>query len=172
MLRIKQPNGWRYLRVGGRGQGLGAGKTRSEKNTRKCRRIPHVRCTLCWGALCKTCWLITRTTTIKLTRLLHELYSLARTKKNCDLKKRLLKKDSAKQARTIILENLTLPKNDNAKENEIILQTQLTWNFAIKRHADFESLQNQPRTKTKTTKQSQSKPMLTKTEAEKPWSRF
>ena len=40
-------NGLRYLRVGGRGQCLGAGKTRSEKNTRKCRRIPHVRCMLC-----------------------------------------------------------------------------------------------------------------------------
>jgi len=26
------PNGVRYLRVGGRGQGLGAGKTRSQKN--------------------------------------------------------------------------------------------------------------------------------------------
>jgi hypothetical protein len=32
----------------------------------------------------------TRTTAIKLSRLLHELYSLARTK-NCDLPKRLLK---------------------------------------------------------------------------------
>ena len=52
--------------------------------------------------------------------------------KNWDLKKRLQKKDSAKQARTIILENLTLPKSDNAIETEIILQTQLTWNLAIK----------------------------------------
>jgi len=26
------PNGLRYLRVGGRGQGLGAGKTQSQKN--------------------------------------------------------------------------------------------------------------------------------------------
>ena len=49
------PNGLRhrprrgYPRVGGRGQGLGAGKTRSQKNARKCRRIPHVRCTLCWA---------------------------------------------------------------------------------------------------------------------------
>jgi len=41
------PNGLRYLRVGGRGFCLGAGKTRSEENARKCRRIPHVRCTLC-----------------------------------------------------------------------------------------------------------------------------
>ena len=39
----------RYLRVGGRGQDLGAGKTRSQKNAPKCRRIPHVRCTPCWA---------------------------------------------------------------------------------------------------------------------------
>jgi hypothetical protein len=50
----------------------------------------------------------------------------SKNQKNCDLKKHLLKKDFAKQARTIILENLTLPKNDNARENKIILQTQLT----------------------------------------------
>jgi hypothetical protein len=41
------PNGLRYLRVGGLRFCLGAGKTRSEENTRKCHRIPHVRCTLC-----------------------------------------------------------------------------------------------------------------------------
>jgi hypothetical protein len=46
------PNGLRYLRVGGRGQCLGAGKTRSQKNACKSRRLPHVRCTLCWLALC------------------------------------------------------------------------------------------------------------------------
>jgi hypothetical protein len=40
--------------------------------------------------LCKTRQLKTRTTPIKLTRLLHELCSLARTK-NRDLQKRLLK---------------------------------------------------------------------------------
>jgi hypothetical protein len=45
------PNGLRYLRVGGRGQGLGAGKTRSEENARKRRRIPHVRCTPCSAAV-------------------------------------------------------------------------------------------------------------------------
>jgi len=44
----------------------------------------------------------------------------------------------------MILENLTLPKTDNAKETEIILQTQLTRIFAKRKHADFESLQNQP----------------------------
>jgi hypothetical protein len=33
---------------------------------------------------------------------------------------------SQRPTRTLILENLTLPKNDNAKETEIILQTQLT----------------------------------------------
>jgi len=47
VLKTMIPKGWangsRYLRVGGRGQCLGAGKTRSEKNARKCRRIPHVR---------------------------------------------------------------------------------------------------------------------------------
>ena len=43
----KQPNGLRYLRVGGRGFCLGAEKTRSQKNACKSRRIPHVRCTLC-----------------------------------------------------------------------------------------------------------------------------
>ena len=57
---------------------------------RKWRRIPPVKCTLCWGALRKTRRLKTRTTPIKLTRLLHELYSLARTK-NFGLSKHLLK---------------------------------------------------------------------------------
>ena len=41
----KTPNGLRYLRVGGRGQCLGAEKTRSQKNAPKSRRLPHVRCT-------------------------------------------------------------------------------------------------------------------------------
>src|SRR5215213_7043957 len=41
------PNGLRYLCVGGRGFCLGAEKTRSEENARKCRRIPSVQCTLC-----------------------------------------------------------------------------------------------------------------------------
>ena len=45
-------NGLRYWRWGGRGLCLGAGKTRSQKNARKCRRIPSVQCTLCWLALC------------------------------------------------------------------------------------------------------------------------
>ena len=43
----KPPNGLRYLQVGGRGQCLGAEKTRSQKNVRKWRRIPPVQCTLC-----------------------------------------------------------------------------------------------------------------------------
>jgi len=47
MMLNELANGLRYLRVGGRGQGLGAGKTRSVENARKRRRIPHVRCTLC-----------------------------------------------------------------------------------------------------------------------------
>jgi len=41
------PNGLRYPRVGGRGQCLGAEKTRSQKNAPKPRRLPHVGCTLC-----------------------------------------------------------------------------------------------------------------------------
>src|SRR5215216_284858 len=41
-------NGVRYWRRGGHGQGLGAETTRSQKNARKCRRIPHVRRRLCW----------------------------------------------------------------------------------------------------------------------------
>ncbi|KAF0106403.1 MAG: hypothetical protein FD147_2525, partial [Chloroflexi bacterium] len=41
----RRSNGLRYLLVGGRGFCLGAGKTRSQKNTRKCGRIPSVRCT-------------------------------------------------------------------------------------------------------------------------------
>ena len=45
-------NGLRYPQVGGRGFCLGAGKTRSQKNARKCRRIPLVGCTLCWAAFC------------------------------------------------------------------------------------------------------------------------
>jgi hypothetical protein len=47
------------------------------------------------------------------------------------------------------LENLTLPKNDNAKETEIILETQLARTFATKRQANFENLQNRPRIKPK-----------------------
>ena len=73
----------------------------------------------------------------------------SKNQKNCDLKKRLLKKDSAKQTRTQILKNSTLPKNDNANETDKILQTQLTRNFAKRKRADFENLQNQPRTKPK-----------------------
>jgi len=42
-------NGSRYLRVGGCGQCLGAGRTRSQKNAPKSRWLPHVRCTLCWA---------------------------------------------------------------------------------------------------------------------------
>jgi len=47
MIIFKMYNGLRYLRVGGRGLCLGAGKTQSQKNAWKCRRIPHVGCTLC-----------------------------------------------------------------------------------------------------------------------------
>jgi hypothetical protein len=43
----------RYLRVGGRGFCLGAGReaARSQKNACKSRRLPHVRCTLCWAVV-------------------------------------------------------------------------------------------------------------------------
>ena len=74
------PNGLRYPRVGGRGFALREGKTRSQKNTCKSRRLPHVGCTLCWQALRKTRRLKTRAAAIKLTRLLHELNAFARTK--------------------------------------------------------------------------------------------
>jgi hypothetical protein len=37
-------NGLRYWRWGGRGQCLGAEKTRSQKNACKSRRIPSVQC--------------------------------------------------------------------------------------------------------------------------------
>jgi len=50
---------------------------------------------------------------------------------------------SQRRTRTLILENLTLPKNDNANESDKILQTQLTRTFAKRKHADFESLHNQ-----------------------------
>ena len=42
-------NGRRYWHWGGRGLCLEAGKTRSQKNARKCRRIPSVQCMLCWA---------------------------------------------------------------------------------------------------------------------------
>jgi len=42
--------------VGRRGFGLEAGKTRSQKNARKCGRIPPVGCTLCWAALSQ--WIV------------------------------------------------------------------------------------------------------------------
>jgi hypothetical protein len=47
LVKVLETNGLHYLRVGGRGFGLGAEETRSEKNTRKWRRIPPVGCTLC-----------------------------------------------------------------------------------------------------------------------------
>ena len=56
--------------------------------------------------------------------------------------------DFAKQnhewTKTQILENLTSPKDNNANETEIILQTQLARTFAEKRQANFKDLQNQP----------------------------
>ncbi len=42
-------NGLRYPQVGGLRFCLGAGKTQSQKNACKPRRIPLVVCTLCWA---------------------------------------------------------------------------------------------------------------------------
>jgi len=49
MYSIQRSNRLRYWRWGGRGFCWGAGKTRSQKNARKCRRIPSVQCTLLWA---------------------------------------------------------------------------------------------------------------------------
>jgi hemerythrin-like domain-containing protein len=81
-------------------------------------------------------------------KILHATLIFTRTKKTVTYET-LAKKDFAKQTRTQILENLTLIKNDKANETEIILQTQLTRTFAKRNRTNFESLQNQPRKKTK-----------------------
>jgi len=88
-----------------------------------------------------------------LTKFYNELGFLPKPKRDNKPKRLLWKMDFANQShnwtKKQILENLTLPKNDKAKEAEIILQTQLVRTFATKRQANFESLQNQPRTKPK-----------------------
>ena len=76
----ERANGLRYLRVGGRGQCLGAEKTRSQKNTCKPRRLPHVGCTLCWVWELEDS-LAEKDTAAKLTRFLHTTLTLATTKK-------------------------------------------------------------------------------------------
>jgi hypothetical protein len=43
------PNGLRNPLVGGRGQGLKAEKTQSQRKAPKTRRVPHIGCTLCWA---------------------------------------------------------------------------------------------------------------------------
>jgi hypothetical protein len=83
-----------------------------------------------------------------LTEFYNELGFLPKPKRD-NKPKRLLQKISFanqnhRQTRTPILENLTLPKSDNAKKTEIILQTQFAKTFATKRQANFENLQNQP----------------------------
>jgi len=65
------------------------------------------------------------------------------------------------------LENLTLPKNDNANENDKILQTQLTRNFAKRKRANFENLQTRPRTTAKRKQLCKSKLNLNKNAGEK-----
>jgi hypothetical protein len=117
--------------VGGLGKYLRAGKTRSQKITRKPRRIPHVHCTLCWATCLPERWQKKDTTT-NTTKILHATLIFTRTQKNCNLPKRLLKKDFAKKNRMLILENLILPKMDKANESDKILQTQLTRTFAKK----------------------------------------
>jgi len=47
----KRPNGLRYSLVGGLGKCLRAGKTRSQKNACRSRRIPTIHCTLCSAAI-------------------------------------------------------------------------------------------------------------------------
>ena len=71
---------------------------------------------------------------------------------------------SHKQTRPKILENLTLTKNDNANESDKILQTQFTRTKAKRKQANFENLHKQTTNKAEATKQSQSKPTLTKTQ--------
>ena len=91
--------------------------------------------------------------TANLTEFYLWLCFLPKPKRDNEPKRLLWKMDFANQShkwtRTQILKNLTLSKNDKAKETEIILQTQLTRTFATKRQANFESLPNQPRRKPK-----------------------
>ena len=54
-----------------------------------------------------------------------------------------------KWTKTQIFKNLTQPKDNNANETEIILQTQFIRTWAEKRQANIENLHNQPRTKPK-----------------------
>ena len=82
------------------------------------------------------------------------------------LTKRLLKKDFAKQTETQILENLILPKDNNANETNKILQTQLTRTFAEKRQADFRNFAKRKNDFAKRNRLDQSKPKLNKNAGE------
>ena len=82
------------------------------------------------------------------------------------LTKRLLKKDFAKQTETQILENLILPKDNNANETDKILQTQLTRTFAEKRQADFRNFAKRKNDFAKRNRLAQSKPNLNKNAGE------
>jgi hypothetical protein len=53
-------------------------------------------------------------------------------------------KPKHKLTRTKILENLIKPKENIANETDKILQTQFTRNFAKRKRANFENLQNRP----------------------------
>jgi len=55
-------------------------------------------------------------------------------------------KTKHKRTRIKYFRNPTQPKRDNANESNKVLQTQLTRNFAKRKQASFENLQNQPRT--------------------------
>ena len=63
-----------------------AGKTRSQKNACKWRRIPPVGCTLCWHAFDLQDSLPKKDNAANLTRLLHEPLTLATTKKSWHIK--------------------------------------------------------------------------------------
>ena len=99
---------------------------------------------LCWGALCKTRRLITRITAIKLTRLLHELYSLARTK-NYNLPKRLLKNIDLILTKTIIEAKKFYRLTETLAEKMRLLL--LPKPLPRKDKPILETLQSQPRTK-------------------------
>jgi hypothetical protein len=64
------------------------------------------------------------------------------------------------------LENLILPKDNNANETNKILQTQLTRTFAEKRQADFENLARRKNDFAKRNRLDQSKPKLNKNAGE------
>ena len=97
---------------------------------------------------------------------------------NCDLcfdrlnnRQNACWKNFAKQTRTMILENLTLPKTDNAKKTDKILQTQLARNFAIKDTPILRTYKtNRELCEKKLTQSFKTK--VDQNQSKKPWSRF